>query len=131
MAARKPIVSVGGSRRQLPAADVLITDIPLRYNQFGVLDVSTGATAYEFDDAYTLVSAYFFLQIASSSGSVTIVPRHNGNALGTLTASSGITRSNKLALTTQISAGSKITIDVTAAGVGAESVCVVFTYRAR
>lgn len=131
MAARKPIVSVGGSRRQLPAADVLITDIPLRYNQFGEIAVASGAVAYEFDDNYTLASCYFYLQTASSSGNVTVIPRHNGDALGTMTAAASATRSNKVSLTTSLSAGSKLTVDVTAAGTGAEGLCVVFVYRPR
>ena len=131
MTARKPIVSVSGARKQLPSGDVLITDMPLRYNFFGALSVSDGTIAYEFDDNYTLVSAYFFLQAASSSGSVTVVPRHNGSALGTLTASAAATRSNKLSLSTSLSAGSKITVDITAAGTGAEGLCAVFVYRPR
>lgn len=131
MSARKPIVSIGGARKQLPSGDVLITDIPLRYNFLGAIAASTGSIAYEFDDNYTLVSCYFYLQTASSSGNVTAIPRHNGSALGTMTVAASGTRSNKVSLGVDVSAGSKITVDITAAGTSADSMCVVFIYRSR
>lgn len=131
MAARKPIVSIGGVRKQLPDADVLATVIPVRYNFLGAIVTSTGAVAYEFDGDYQIVSAYFYLQTASSSGSVVAVPRVDGSSLGTLTAAASATRSNKIDLTTSVSAGSRMTVDITGAGTGADSLCLVVLYKPR
>lgn len=131
MTARRPIVSVSGTRKQLPDGDTLAVEIPVRYNFFGAITTSTGAVAYEFDGNYTLVSVYFFLQSASSSGSVNVVPRLDGSALGTLTAAASVSRSNKLSLSSNVSAGSKITVDITAAGTSASDMCVVFMYKPR
>ena len=131
MAARKPIVSIGGVRKQLPDADVLATVIPVRYNFLGAIVTSTGSVAYEFDADYQIVSAYFYLQTASSSGSVTAIPRVDGSGLGTLTVAASGTRSNKLSLTTNVSAGSRLTVDITSAGTSADSLCLVVLYKPR
>lgn len=131
MAARKPIVCIGGQRKQLPDGDVLAVSLPLRYNILGTVSVATGVTAYEFDADYEILSAYFFLQTASSSGSVTAVLKNGASALGTMTVAATGTRSNKLSLTSNVSAGSKLYVDITASGTGTKDLCLVVLYRPR
>jgi len=102
----------------------------LRYNLLGSVTVAAGNTFYEFEASYEIVKAYCFLG-ASGEGDTIVVLKKGVTSIVSTTIPSAGTRSNTAVLEPAFSviAGDRISVDVTAAGAGAQHLQVVVFYR--
>lgn len=137
MAVRRPLVAINGTIRELPTGDELAgayatggSSIQVtKYSADGPLEVATGTARWYPETDITILGVYFSLGTAGTTTTSADVKMNGTTILSTLpSATSGVYKSTKQELSTSVTETDYLTVDITAAGTGAEdmTLCIVY-----
>lgn len=100
----------------------------ITFSRSGTVSTTTGTSRYRFPFAATLLGVSAAVNTASSSGAVSFAVKRNGTSLGTYSINAAANDLAESTLSTAISVGDYITVDITAAGTNASDLNVFVRY---
>jgi hypothetical protein len=132
MTVRKPLVVIAGQVQELPAGDTTPGSsggggTVITGSFTGAVALLNGKARYKPPADITLTGAFASAGVASINGDVTVAVKKNGSTIAAPTIAEGGYKSTTVSLSTALLTTDYLTLDVTAAGAGAEDVTVMIT----